>query len=417
MVKAGRYTASLLLMSVGVLLLVDQTSRTNYLALLYHWWPVALIALGCELILLNAFYRKGGRQIRLDLSGLFLSVLISAAVIGTKQAAPFPAKWLNDIKFSMDLSNLSYSTESGYKFEKGITKVPFAADTDKIVFDNPNGSIVLKSGAVQKIEIGVTVWVDKVEEEEAKHVADRSTIEYAAGSTLRISAKGEEYSGNFSAKRKPRMNLIVTVPADRRADYELQFKNGKVEARQISLKKAMKIRTTNGAISLADLDGELNAGTTNGAIDGTNIRGRATLSTTNGTVSVQNIGGDVKIDTTNGAVTVEQAGGAVDANTANGEITIREALKNVKADATNGLITIVSHAVGGDWELKSGNGSIRAQLPAAADAEFKGSSGNGTVHSNLPLTIEKTKLSGRLGSGKYQIKLDTNGSIDVNKID
>lgn len=417
MIKVGRYTASALLIVIGVLLLVDQTSHTRYLALFYTWWPVVLISLGCEFLLFNLLYRRGERQLRLDWSGLFLSVLISALVVGATQAASLPVKWLSNLKFNIDWSGLSYSGESGYKFEKGITKVPLAAGTDKILFDNPNGSVELKPGAVQDIEIGVTVWVDKIEKDQAESVAERSVIEYAPGSTLRITAKGNEYSGNFSAKRKPRMNLVVTVPADRRADYELQLKNGKVDATQIPLKKEMNIRTTNGTITLSGLDGDLHAETTNGAIDAAGIRGKVSLSTTNGTVSAKNIGGDAKIDTTNGAVTIEQAGGTVDVDTTNGKITIFEAAKDVKADTTNGAVSVASHTVGGNWELKTVNSLIEVKLPPSADAEIKAAAANGTITTDLPLTVEKKKLTGKLGSGKYQIKLDTNGSVDVNKID
>lgn len=418
MARVGRYTASLLLITVGILLLLDQTSQTRYLALLKDWWPVALIVFGCEYIVVHAIYRKSERHLRLDVGGLFLSLLIACVVVvGTTQTAMIPANWLKYIQFNIDLSNFSYAAESGNKFEKAPIKVPLAAGTNKIFFENPNGSIQLRSGAVTDIEVAMTVWVDRIEKDQAEQIAEQSVLEYTEGNTLRITAKGQEYSGNFSAKRKPRMNLVVTVPADRRADYELQLKNGKVEASQIVLRRDMRIRTTNGAITVAEIDGDLSASTTNGAIEASKIRGKATLSTTNGTVAARTIGGDAKVDTTNGAVTVEQAGGAIDADTTNGRITIGEAFGSVKADTTNGMVSVTSHTVGGDWEIKTVNGSIEARLPLNADAEIKGSTSNGTVSSNLPLLVEKKKLSGKLGAGKHSIKLDTNNSIDVNKLD
>lgn len=415
MLKIGRYTAALLLVTVGVMLLADQTTGSNYLRVMFDWWPLILISLGCEYLIFTFIYRKGERQLRLDLGGLIIAVLISAVVVGTTQASHLPFDRFKNIR--IDTLDLSFSSESGDSFDKGVTAIPLASGTEKVVIDNPNGSVEVKGGPVQDIEVRTTVWVDKLSAEEAKKIADESVIDYSAGKNLTITAKGKEYTGGFPNKRKPRMNLVITVPADRKADYDLQLRNGKVTVDGISVIKEIKARTTNGTVTVTGLDGSLTASSTNGAVEVSNVKGSVNVSTTNGSVTARDIGADVEADTTNGAVTAERVGGKVDADTTNGRITVREASGAVRVDATNGSVTVASSKVGGDYDLETMHGSVELLIPADADVEVRGSTSFSSISTNLPLTVDGKKISGRLGSGTYKIKIDTNSKIDVNKFD
>lgn len=417
MLKVGRYTAALLFVTVGVLLLLDQTTGSEHLLLLLDWWPLLLIMLGVEYLLFSFIFRKGERQLKLDMGGLFLSVLVSAAVLGTTQADRIPHKWFENLDFNIDTLNLSFSSESGYSFDKDIVRIPVNSETGRIIIDNPNGSVDVQAGNVSEIEIKTTVWVDKVDEAEARAIAEQSGIEHNAGSTLRISAKGKEYTGGFPNKRKPRMNMIVTVPAAHKADYELQLRNGRVGVNQVPVKQELKAHTNNGAVSVTGINGSVTAGTTNGTVEVLRVTGKVSIDTTNGAVTAKEIGGKLSVDTTNGAVTVEQAGDTVEADTTNGKITIREAAAGIKADATNGAISVYTHKVGGSYELDNMSSSIELWIPANADVEIKGSTSYGSISTNLPLTVEGKKISGRIGSGTHQIKLDTNSKIEVNRID
>ncbi|MDF2927401.1 MAG: putative adhesin [Paenibacillaceae bacterium] len=417
MLKVGRYTAALLLMTVGVMLFLDQTGDSDYLALLLDWWPVVLISLGVEYLLFNMLYHKGDRQLRLDMGGLILSVLISAVVVGTTQVDRFPTQWLKNIDFNIDNLNLSFSSESGHSFTKEPVIIPFGDNVEKIVIDNPNGNVEIKTGNSQDIEVQTTVWVDKVDEEEAWPIAEQSYIEHSEGSQLRITASGKEYTGDFPNKRKPRMNVVVLVPPSRKADYELILLNGKIDAAMVPVSGKFKVRTTNGAITITGIDSQVDADTTNGSIDLYQIGGDASANTTNGTVTAKAITGKLEVDTTNGAVSVEDALGAVDVETLNGKISIKEAAGSVKADATNGAITVHSSRVGGDYELKNLASSIEVRIPGDADVEVKGSTSFSSISTDLPLTVEGKKLSGIIGNGRYKISIETNNKIQVNKID
>jgi DUF4097 and DUF4098 domain-containing protein YvlB len=417
MLKVGRYTAALLLVSVGIMLLLDQTTGSDHLALLLDWWPVILILLGVEYLIFNFIFHKGERQLRLDMGGLILSVLISAVVVGTTQSDRVPTDWLKNLDFNIDTLNLSFSSESGHRFDKELLQIPVSGSTKRVIIENPNGSVEIHSGSVQEIEIQTVVWVDKVDEAEARSIADQSGVEHTDGNQLRITAKGQEYTGGFPNKRKPRLNLVITVPESLAADYELDLRNGKVEAHGVAVVKEFKAHTTNGAISMSEINGRITAETTNGSVEVSQIGGNASINTTNGTVTAKYISGGLTVDTTNGAVSVEDVKGDLGVETLNGKITVREAAAAVKADATNGAISVHTSVVGGDYELDNMTSSIELRLPEDADVEIKGSTSYGSISTDLPLTVDGKKISGILGSGKHQIKIDTNNKIQVNRID
>lgn len=417
MLKVGRYTAALLLLSVGLLLLSDQIRGTGYVGLLLDWWPLLLIMLGVEYLLFNFIYRRKEASFRLDWGGLILSVLISAVVVGITQADRLPREWLSSLNFNIGTLNLSFASEGGYSFDKPELSVPLSASVEKVVLENPNGSLDIRAGQVTDIRIQAVVWVDKVSESEASRIAEESVIDFTGDSVLKITANGKEYTGGFPNKRKPRINLLVTVPEKAKADFELKLLNGKVSAEGLPVYKYLTVKTTNGSITVSGIEGSLTADTTNGTVEVSDIREDASLETTNGNVTVSSIGGKLRVDTTNGAVKADGIAGDVDIETLNGKITVTDAEAGIKASATNGTISVESAKVGGDYSLKNTTSSIELRIPATADAQIRGSTSYGSITTDLPFTVEGKKISGVLGTGKHQIRLDTNNKIYVNSLD
>lgn len=50
-IRVGRYTSSLLLMAVGILLIVDVFQNTEYMLQLLVWWPVIFVLWGLEYLI------------------------------------------------------------------------------------------------------------------------------------------------------------------------------------------------------------------------------------------------------------------------------------------------------------------------------------------------------------------------------
>lgn len=50
--RIGRYTASVTLAAVGILLLLDWRDGTDYMMLLLKWWPIIPVLWGVEYLLI-----------------------------------------------------------------------------------------------------------------------------------------------------------------------------------------------------------------------------------------------------------------------------------------------------------------------------------------------------------------------------
>ena len=61
-IRVGRYTAALLLVCTGVLLLLDEWRGTDYIFMLQRWWPLLFILLGVEYIVRYTLSRLLGRR-------------------------------------------------------------------------------------------------------------------------------------------------------------------------------------------------------------------------------------------------------------------------------------------------------------------------------------------------------------------
>ena len=391
MLKIGRYTAALILIVVGALLLMDQSMDTQIMIHLFDWWPVILITLGVEYLLFNYMNRTGERKMKLDIGGLLIAVIISVIVIGVTHGNVITAKWFGN----MDFNPFTLSDENGIEFEKEKILIPIEDNMDQIQLKNQNGNIFVKSGDVEQIEIETTVYVSKLDQTEAQEIADGSTVGITSGSTLEIEAKGKEFK-NLGLQYKPKMNLDITLPKD-------------------SIK--LVISTQNGKVTVNDLNGNIIAESKNGSVKAENISGDIQLETVNGKLSAKKIDGDAELETTSGSVDVENIKGNLIANSTAGNIEILQVTGGIHSNTTAGSIEITSELVGGDWKLATTAGSIKVFVPEDENFRVEGSTSLGSVSSDFPMTETKKKLEGTVGTGEFSIEMETTaGSIELRKL-
>ncbi|MEX2416282.1 MAG: DUF4097 family beta strand repeat-containing protein [Paenibacillaceae bacterium] len=409
MIKVGKYTAALILVVVGSLLLIDLTANTEFTGELIRWWPVIIILLGIEYLLFSSIYRDPDKKMGFAVGSLILSVVLSIAVIGYTS---FP-----NVNFlhSINLGNIAFSDKSGKSYDKGTTVVPVNDKHDKVYIHNPNGEIEIIADDVEDIQIVTTLYVNKLKSDEADEIAAESSIEFQDNDgTIEIETKGKAYR-IFGIKQKPRMDLSITVPSEKALDYEIEMTNGKLAATGVDVKDSFNVDTTNGSITLRNIQGEIIAQTTNGTMIVENINGNVELDTTNGAITANDVDGDVFADTTNGKIIAARISGKVEADTTNGSIALTDVLEDVTADTTNGGITVRSTSLGGDWELDTTHGNVEIYLPEQANFEIAGSAGNNNIRSDFPLRISDHEVSGSVGTGEHEIIIDTNSEIGIYK--
>lgn len=412
--KAGRYTAALLLIAVGSAVVIDKYAGSSLTALLVDWWPILFVSLGLEYILLNMRYGESDKQLRLDLRGVVFAVLISAVVIGSTNTAVLFQNWFGNLDFGKSFVTSTMGGE-GRKFQKEAVLIPIQPGLERISINNgTNGNITIQSGSGSQLQIEATVYVAINDEKEAAEVANQMQIKQSfSGQTLKLDTEGGEYDSGFWSKKRPAMDIIITVPAQLRANMDIELTNGRLKADQLELKKQFKVRNTNGEIQLTGIEADIDLESTNGRVATSNTKGRLKLNTTNGSIEIGNHEGDAQLGSTNGELRITGVTGSIKAETTNGNIKITEALRALKAETTNGALEVTSHSVNGEWDLKTNHGSMNLALPSVGDYKVKGEAKNHDIQIALPLQVRKDNIEGSIGSGKNLIKLNTKGSLTI----
>ncbi len=129
---------------------------------------------------------------------------------------------------------------------------------------------------------------------------------------------------------------------------------------------ALDLRSTNGRISIEDIQGRVEAGTTNGKLELSGIRGSFDIGTTNGPIEAE----------------------------------------------------LLEHSGTDDVEASTTNGSVRIALPSGIQADLRVSTTNGRIRTDFPVEVTSRgrKINDKLNGGGPRIRISTtNGSVRIDE--
>ncbi|GGH38793.1 DUF4097 family beta strand repeat-containing protein [Paenibacillus segetis] len=415
--RTGRFTASTLLITVGVILINDIITGRDNMLLLLDWWPLILVLIGVEHVLVLLWNRRNtprpGRRMRVDVRGLFLSIFMAFSVFAVTQQDHYMHLWK---RVSLDFASAGadYSAEEGYFMNKVPLEVPIDLDTKKVVIDGINGNIDVKRAEIEGVIIKAAVWVDQIPDQDAKTIAEETFVDVSEGQTLNLTVKDKVYG--TSGKRHPRTNLTIILPENRFLDLDISTSSGGISLTGTQAMSQFKLQTGNGNLKLWDVVGDVSAKTLNGDVDLYRVFGNATVDTQGGNMKGRGISGNVELSTLVGSISLVGSQADINVSTKNGNIQVDGALNALRAESLNGKISISSRFVGGDWGVYSAVGEMYLKIPEYADYTLDGSSGYGNIATDLPFLVENKEIKGIMGTGEHLIKVEGNSNLVVNKI-
>lgn len=123
---------------------------------------------------------------------------------------------------------------------------------------------------------------------------------------------------------------------------------------------------------------------------------------TNGGVSVTQVQGKIRLRTTNGNISADNLKGLVSARTTNGSVNVE--LKEVTSNE--------------EMEFLTTNGNITVNIPESIDCEVRARTTNGSIRTDFPLEVlgkyGSKHLKGKINEGGSVIFIETtNGSIKL----
>lgn len=253
--------------------------------------------------------------------------------------------------------------------EKRTEKLTFGS---KLWVKNRNGAIRVTGW--DKEEVSLTAEIRDTERRKIELVVQRK------GTDLDIEALFQKPHWTFGLGfvQSPRCEMTLNVPR----------------------KLQVHFRTTNGMVSVANLEGFANCETTNGDIRVKEIAGEVHADTTNGTIEAMKLRARIKGGTTNGRIILEDVEGGVKMETTNGSIRARNLDgwdEGISLETTNGSIDVELGKAAGDLRASNSNGSLEVKVPGAQVIEIS----KHDAHLKIPGRAQKITLE------------TTNGSIRV----
>lgn len=170
-------------------------------------------------------------------------------------------------------------------------------------------------------------------------------------------------------------------------------------------------------------EADLTAASGDGSIAAAGINGRVELRSGDGSVRGERLRGEVVADTGDGSIALSDVAGRVRANTGDGSVRISGAPNALEAHTGDGSIALEltgEAMLQEDWELTTGDGSVRVALPPTVNAELDARTGDGAIDAaDFGLRTREDsrhELRGPINAGGRMLRIRTgDGSITVAK--
>jgi hypothetical protein len=171
---------------------------------------------------------------------------------------------------------------------------------------------------------------------------------------------------------------------------------------------------------------DVQATTGDGSIQLENLRGVISLRSGDGSIHARDVSGSIAARSGDGSISLEEITGTIDANTGDGSIAVAGVLSGVRARSGDGGIGVRAQPgskAEADWDITSGDGGIRLEVPDSLGAELEARTGDGGIQfdgitlSNVTGNIGRNRASGRLGPGGRALRVRTgDGAIVIRRI-
>lgn len=294
------------------------------------------------------------------------------------QQASIPFRCYSFIPVLLALSLL----DAGLARAATVSKSFDVAPGGQLVVDSEIGSIEVRSGGGDQVEVDITSSGDAAKRFDVSFSHDGNRVEVHG-----------KYNGNrwLGWLGHPKVELVFRVPD--------QFD--------------VVLETSGGSISVDDLEGNVIGRTSGGSLHFGNIRGPVLGKTSGGSIQLGASTGTADLRTSGGSIHIGDVDGTVRAETSGGSIRVQEVMGAIQASTSGGGIEIfLSRQPEADCRLTTSGGGITAYLSPELDLDLEAHASGGGVQSDLPFDTEqqsKTVLIGQLNAGGPKIFLDASG--------
>jgi len=248
-----------------------------------------------------------------------------------------------------------------------------------------------------------------------------------------VEINGTKYGNSKSAVDQMKIDVnanpnSIRVRATRPSEFQWHNGGGVRFAIRVPHKVILDlISTSNGKIQVEDIEGTVHLRSSNGAIRISRVKGDVEAGTSNGTIEAQDLDGTTRFHTNNGSIRAESNRGSFEGVTSNGSITARlhdpSGSSPVRAETSNGHIELTFDSKTLP-KVRAGtsNSSIVIRVPASANARVRASTSHSSITSDFDeLSTDRgrrhSEVDGTIGRGGPLLDLhSSNGAIKIMKL-
>jgi hypothetical protein len=460
--RVGTLSMGILLIGVGIALLLEKVNGIGTAALIFRWWPVVLILLGCEILGYAYFSNQESPKIKYDGLSIFIVIIIIMFSCSSYMATNFHIT--NGRNNFFDVFSGAYKYESN--FSKKITIDP--KEKTKLDIINSYGNIDLQKSNTNNIEVLADIKIMNNDEKYSKLISDR-IVRITQGEVIKIESTASDYVNDKTKIKNIEVNFTIKIPKNINVNTENEY--GDISARDMG--GALTIKDRNGRVSVASVAGDLKVENQYGDIEASEIKGKCEAVDKNGQVSLIDIGSNVKVENEYGRVGLEAIrgtvyikdknaeieGSSIDGNVEvdseycninleklknnlsligrNGEVAIADVVGGVKVQNEYGNIKLTNANKGIEVTNKNGNieinndnlitdnvkvnnefGNIDIAFANNQNGQIKASLEYGEINDDFNLKVKEQgnekSIDQKLGNGGIEINLKTrNGNINI----
>jgi hypothetical protein len=216
------------------------------------------------------------------------------------------------------------------------------------------------------------------------------------------------------------VELTALIPGPGRRWFGFGKRRLSIEVR-MPAKGDLSINTTNGAIDVSSLSGNIVLRSSNGAVRAAQAAGTVDIGSTNGRVEVNAVKGTLKAVTSNGAITATGLDGKCDIETQNGGVDVAGRFDSLEIHTLNGAVAARAESgstLSPAWHISTTNASVILSVPRDLKANLDAGTTTGHIELDLPVTVQGyqsgTQLRGALNGGGPDMSVHTtNGGIHL----
>jgi DUF4097 and DUF4098 domain-containing protein YvlB len=310
-----------------------------------------------------------------------------------------------------------------------ITRSVQAKPGGKLVLDAEYGSIDVRAGEVQNVQLELERKVEGRDRADAERILkdlDLTVRETDGG--IQISAKFKEGWRPQSEVRGRSRRLCrdgkcleyadrlkthhyrILVP--REFHLELATSSGGVGVSD--LKGSVRAKTSGGSLRFGSIDGPVWGNTSGGSITMQGGKSTAELKTSGGSVRIGSVDGEVNAVTSGGSIVIDRTTANVTARTSGGNVEVKETSGTVHASTSGGSVfASLLNSPSAPCRLTTSGGNITVHLPESAKVELDASASGGSVNTDFPVvvrgTLRRDSLQTAINGGGPLLYLRTSG--------